>query len=184
MNCDCNHSRPRRRPLFLIIFTGMLLCCGWSTPATATTPATEAPALSITQPEPTRTTDAFQQTPSVAITAAKALGALAVVIGLLVLLAGALKKLGLSGHSPQGGGGLIQVLDTKMLAPKKYVAVLDIAGQTMAVGVSEQQITLLTKLEPNERLRAHARSRPSSTRFASFLSKAVNKNKINQEDHS
>lgn len=139
--------------------------------------------MTVAEPEPPGTLDTFQQPPSMAITAAKALGALAVVIGLLMLLASALKKLGLSGHAPQGGG-LIQVLDTKMLAPKKYVAVLDIAGQTMAVGVSEQQVTLLTKLEPNERLQAIARSRPASSRFASLLGKAVKKNKIDREDHS
>lgn len=180
MICDCNHRRLRCRPLLCIIITGILLCCGWTTPTLATT---DEPSLSTTASEPVTTTDSLAQTPSIAITAAKALGALAVVIGLLVLLAGTLKKLGLSGQTPHGGG-LIQVLDTRMIAPKKYVAVLDIAGQTMAVGVSEQQITLLTKLEPNERLQAHSRNRPSSSRFAALLNKAANKNKIDQEDHS
>ena len=114
----------------------------------------------------------------------KAIGALAVVLGLLMLLAAALKKLGLSGQSPQGDG-LIKVLETKMLAPKKYVAVLDIAGQTMAVGVAEQQITLLTKLEPNERLQAFVQKNPPSSRFAALLTRAVNsKNKTDQEDHA
>ena len=178
-----NQRRLRCRPLFLIIIAGLLLCCGRATATLAATPPTDGPPLSTEVAEQPETTDALQHPPSIATTAAKALGALAVVIGLLVLLAGALRKLGLSGHTPHGSG-LIQVLDTRMLAPKKYVAVLDIAGQTLAVGVSDQQITLLTKLKPNERLQAHARSRPSSSRFASLLAKAVNKNKVDHEDHS
>lgn len=184
-----NHTQPlcrtrRSQVLLLIIFTGMLLCCGWNAVAATNTPAEESSAVATTEPESTSDLGELQQTPSLAIAAAKALGALAVVLGLLALLAAAIKKLGLSGQTPQGEG-LIKVLETRMLAPKKYVAVLDIAGQAMAVGISEQQITLLTKLEPDERLQALAAKRPSSSRFASLLSRAVtNTNKNAQEDHA
>ena len=189
MNNYLNHSQPhcrsrRCRSLPLIILAGMLLCCGWGVPAMATTPAEKKPAVTAPQPQPSQNIDDLRETPSIAVAAGKALGALAVVLGMLMLLVAALKKLGLSGQSPQGEG-LIKVLETRMLAPKKFVAVLDIAGQIMAVGISEQQITLLTKLEPDEKLQALAQKRPSSSRFSSLLSRAVkDKNKTCQEDHA
>ncbi len=189
MSSTGNHTRSLGRPRFnlvllLLVLTGILLCHGWDTPAWAANPAEQEPAVSKGQPQPDHAMDNLQTGPSIAIYAAKAVGALAVVLGLLMLLAAALKKLGLSGQ-PIGGGGVIKVLDTKMIAPKKYVAVLDIAGQTMAVGVSEQQITLLTKLDPDEKLRTLADNHPSSSRFSSLLSRAVNNtDKTASKDHS
>lgn len=172
--------------LLLITLIWTLLFCGLNhTPASATVapPAADSqPAAETTTGSPPQIVDT-QHNPSIAVAAVKAIGALAVIIGLLALLAAALKKFGLSAHSPHGNR-LISVLDTKMIAPKKYVAVIDIAGQTMAIGVSEQQITLLTKLEPGERLQKLAEKPAPSSSFSSLLSRAVNRNKNTPEDHS
>ena len=182
MNDIFSHNRPLRRLrgrhllLLLIVLISTLHCGGWSAATAATTPAEENTTTTAPEPKSAGHLEDTRQTPSLAIASAKALGALAVVLGLLMLLAAALKKLGLSGQSPQGEG-LIKVLDTKMLAPKKYVAVVDIAGQALAVGVSDQQITLLTKLEPHQRLEALAQKSTTSSRFQSLLSKAVNNTK-------
>ena len=168
----------------LLLLAWLLLIPIDNAVAAADSPAENGPAVVATQPAPSHNLADARPAPSLAIATAKALGALAVVLGLLMLLAAALKKLGLSGQSPQGDG-LIKVLETRMLGPKKYVAVLDIAGQTMAVGITDQQITLLTRLEPDEKMLALARQRPTSSRFASLLSRAVNnKNNIAQKDHA
>ena len=188
MSYTFNHTRPfcpkqNSRLLLVIILTGVFLCCGLNIAAAADTPAKTNTEVATTSSDSTHSLNETRQTPSLAVAAAKALGALAVVLGLLMLLAAAIKKLGLSGQTPQGEG-LIKVLETRMIAPKKYVAVLDIAGQTMAVGISEQQITLLTKLEPDPQIQALAQ-KPTSSRFTSLLAKAVKKSKINtQEDQA
>ncbi|MDA8165312.1 MAG: flagellar biosynthetic protein FliO, partial [Desulfobacteraceae bacterium] len=90
----------------------------------------------------------LQQTASLFVTMLKAFGALALVLGLIALLAVWLRKMGWGKDAPGRGGSLIRVLDTRMLAPKKYVAVLRIADEYLAVGITDQQINLLTKLEP------------------------------------
>ena len=41
------------------------------------------------------------------------------------------------------GGSLVNVLDTRMIAPKKYVAVLKIANEFVVVGITDQHINLL-----------------------------------------
>ena len=191
MNNDARQIRLSDRAkgsrLLLIVILAAVLCgSGWSGTAAADNTQTEQKQATITT-EPASEpgfAQSRQDSPSLAIAAAKALGALAVVLGLLLLLAAALKKLGLTGQNPRGDG-LIKVLETRMIAPKKYVAILDIAGQAMAVGISEQQITLLTKLEPNEQIQALARQRPTSPRFASLLAKAITKsNSTSKEDHA
>ena len=166
--------------LLMIVLTGSMLLCGSCLPtALAATPNAENQLT--TEPQPNKEIDNLQHTPSIAVATAKAIGALAVVIGLMVLLAAALKKLGLGTQSSQGGR-LTTVLDIKMIAPKKYVAVIDIAGQTMAVGVSEQQITLLTKLEPSEQLQKYAEKTSPTSSFSALLSRAVNRNKTIPKD--
>ncbi len=206
MNSLNAHIRPPCRPLLrllplLLLMAAILLAVGQPASA-ADAPPPEGQAVAaatqpdsppeapqpepptvVTRPEPPPARADIRPTPSLAIATLKAFGALAVVLGLLVLFAAALKKLGLSGQSPHGDG-LIKVLETRMLAPKKYVAILEIAGQTLAVGITDQQISLLTRLEPDENLLALARQRPPASRFASLLSGALNKNNIAQKDNA
>ncbi|MDH4320368.1 MAG: flagellar biosynthetic protein FliO [Desulfobulbaceae bacterium] len=213
MNSLCAHIRPPFRPLLsflpLLLLVAILLIGGYPASAADAPLPEEPPAVVATQPEPppasvdalptpppatvnvpptpltppTASTD-VRPTPSLAIATLKAFGALAVVLGLLMLFAAALKKLGLSGQTPHGDG-LIKVLETRMIAPKKFVAILDIAGQTLAVGITDQQISLLTTLTPDEKLLALARQPQPASRFASLLSRAVNnKNNIAQKDNA
>ncbi|MBU0484020.1 MAG: flagellar biosynthetic protein FliO [Proteobacteria bacterium] len=76
----------------------------------------------------------------------KVTGALAIVVGLMMLVIWLIKKAGLGQGSSQHGS-LISILDTRMIAPKKYVAVLDIAGEFVVVGITDQNINLLSKLD-------------------------------------
>lgn len=49
--------------------------------------------------------------------------------------------------TPEAG---IKVLTTKPIAPRKYISLVEIGGEILALGVSEAQITLLTKIENKE----------------------------------
>jgi flagellar protein FliO/FliZ len=117
---------------------------------------------------------ANQETISLTTAIFKTLGSLIIVIGLMLLLLFWVKKMGFT----KGGSrteGLITVLDSQMLAAKKQVSVLEVAGTYLVIGLGEQQITLLATLEPNERLTAASqkRSTPLPPTFAAMLQKAA-----------
>jgi len=83
----------------------------------------------------------------------KVLGALALVVLLMVVVVFVLKKAGF----PQAGSrrsSLIRVLESKMVAPKKYIAIVEVAGTTLAVGIADQSINLLTTLDLGEQTAA------------------------------
>lgn len=117
-----------------------------------------------------------QDTLSLTTTIFKTLGALIIVVGLMLLLLFWIRKMGLVkiGSRPEG---LITVLDSQMLAPKKQVSVLEVAGAYLVVGLTEQQITLLATLDANDRLTAatHAQKTftPMPASFAAMLNKAA-----------
>jgi len=73
--------------------------------------------------------------------------ALVVVLLLLYAFVYLLKKSGIS----QGGASnsKIKVLETKMVAPKKYIAIVEVAGKVLSVGITEHNINLLTELDDN-----------------------------------
>ncbi len=48
---------------------------------------------------------------------------------------------------PESG---IRVLTSKLIAPQKYVSLVEIEGEVLALGVTAQQITFLTKIENKE----------------------------------
>lgn len=117
-----------------------------------------------------------QETVSLTAAIFKTLGSLLLVLGLMLLLLFWIRKMGLVKNSsrPQG---LITVLEHRMLGPKKQVSVLEVAGTYLVVGLSEQQITLIATLAPNDRLKEAALSQetfsPLPASFASLLSKAA-----------
>jgi flagellar biogenesis protein FliO len=51
--------------------------------------------------------------------------------------------------------GGIKILSSKLIAPQKYVSLIEIAGEVLALGVTPQQVTFLTKIENKERLIGH-----------------------------
>ena len=48
------------------------------------------------------------------------------------------------GSSPDAG---IKVLTSKPIAPQKYISLVEIGGEILALGISAQQVTFLTKIE-------------------------------------
>ncbi len=125
-----------------------------------------------------RTLASGQETISLLSAIFKATGALILVVGLMLLFVFLIKKIGLS-RSRFKPHSLIKILDIHALAPKKHVAVLDVAGEFIVVGITDQQISMLTKLENNSILAEPAalekRSDISLPPFAKIFSSALNK---------
>ncbi len=78
----------------------------------------------------------------------KMAAALVFVIGLLLLLYAASRK-GF-GVLPQKKGGLIQVLETRPLGGRKFLCVVKVRGEELLLGLSNDRIECLTKLESGE----------------------------------
>jgi len=78
---------------------------------------------------------------------------IAILIWALVYL---LKRLSIqrSGKAPQGSN--IQVLDKTLIAPKKAIYVVKIAGKITALGVTDSQINMLTELPAEDTLAIYA----------------------------
>jgi flagellar protein FliO/FliZ len=117
-----------------------------------------------------------QETISLTATIFKAMGSLIIVLAVMFLLLYLIKKSGLVRNAIRQGG-LINVLDLRVLAPRKQVAVLEVAGEYIVIGISDQQITLLHTLESSELLRQSAAGRQADTpslppAFAAFLHRA------------
>ena len=97
---------------------------------------------------------------SLAASIFKAIGALALILGLMLLMARLFRKLG-SGIGVMGQNTLINVLETRMLGSKKQVSVIEVGGEVLVLGVTDQQINLLSRLDDPSRL-----LRPATTATA------------------
>jgi len=75
----------------------------------------------------------------------KMIAALAICLGLLLGGLHVLRRLKIV--TPLNDGGLINVLATKALGPKRYISVVEVAGELLVVGVAEGGINLLTRIE-------------------------------------
>ena len=79
--------------------------------------------------------------------ALKMFGALAVIIGLLLLLYAANRK-GF-GFLPKQKAGSIKIVETKPLGGKKFLCLVSVRGQDMLLGLSPDRIECLSKLPPS-----------------------------------
>lgn len=81
--------------------------------------------------------------------ASKMIFGLGIVIVLLFFLTRALKRTNLGrGEGPSDSG--IRLLATQSIAPQKYISLVEIGGDIFALGIAENQISLLTKIENRE----------------------------------
>jgi flagellar protein FliO/FliZ len=80
----------------------------------------------------------------------KMISALAITLGIMIiaiyLLKKAIKRTGVIND------GLIKILSTKYLGPKNSIMLIDILGDILVIGVSSNQISLLTKIVDNDSL--------------------------------
>jgi flagellar biogenesis protein FliO len=89
----------------------------------------------------------------------KMLFALSLVLGLLFLLVRVLKRTPLIRNDLPTDFD-IRVLTTKPISPRKYISLVEIAGEVLALGISESQISYLTKIENLEWLEKWRRGTP------------------------
>lgn len=116
---------------------------------------------------------------SLATSIFKAIGALVLILGLMLLMARLFRKLG-TGIGAMGQNALINVLETRVLGPKKQVSVIEVGGEVLVLGVTDQQINLISRLDDPSRLLRPAVAKPAAngrirrdSGFAALLDKAL-----------
>jgi flagellar biogenesis protein FliO len=72
--------------------------------------------------------------------------------------------------SSVSGRQLINVLSTRSVAPKKSVALIQVPGDVLVVGIAGDSLTLLSKIEDRE-LVAELSAQPSAPSFSNLLSR-------------
>lgn len=73
------------------------------------------------------------------------LWAMLLVVGLAYLAARMLKKIGIGKTSPSH---YLEQIDYLALGPKRGIAIVQVVDKTIAVGVTDNQITVLLELDP------------------------------------
>lgn len=89
---------------------------------------------------------------SLATSGFKMVMTLSLVLGLIFLLFFGFKKFVLKNTAFGGGGKLIRVLNTSFLAPKKNITMVEVAGEILVLGISDQNISLLTTIREPGRI--------------------------------
>ncbi len=89
---------------------------------------------------------AAEQHQSLIFTGLKMVGALALILGLMLLTLHFLKRYRscVRSRSPESH---VQVLDVRMLAPKKSIALVEVAGERLLLGVGTEQVTMLSRID-------------------------------------
>ena len=77
---------------------------------------------------------------------------LILVLGLIFVVFYLVKKFGLRNSVFGGEGKPIKVLSTGFLAPRKSIALVEVAGDILVVGISNDQISLLSNVQDPDRI--------------------------------
>ncbi len=77
---------------------------------------------------------------------------LGLVLGLIFVIFHLFKKFGLKNSVFGGEGKPIKVLSTGFLAPRKSIALVEVAGDVLVIGISNDQISLLGNVQDPERI--------------------------------
>ena len=77
---------------------------------------------------------------------------LVLVLGLMFLIFHLFKKFGLKNSVFGGEGKPIKVLSTGFLAPRKSIALVEVAGDVLVIGISNEQISLLGNVNDPEQI--------------------------------
>jgi flagellar protein FliO/FliZ len=81
----------------------------------------------------------------------KAFGMLCIVVAILILVLFIIKRfLYLKGGS--GHGQFIKILSSHYVTPKERIALIDVVGEKIVIGITSDNITFLTKIEKSEAL--------------------------------
>ena len=82
----------------------------------------------------------------------KMISMFALVLGLMFLIFFGFKKYVLKNTAFGGGDKLVSVLGTWFLGPKKNIALVEVAGEVLVLGISQENITLLTSITSHEKI--------------------------------
>jgi len=106
----------------------------------------------------------------------KMLAALAVVIGCIYLAIYLLKKLMARRQQAGSADRILQILETAWIDPKKSLSLVRVADKAVLIGVTDNQISVLTELDP-EKTQALAAACAHADRgnFSGFLKAASDK---------
>jgi flagellar protein FliO/FliZ len=99
------------------------------------------------------------EAPSLTAMTGRMIGALALVVSLVLALAWVAQKYMGKFNTAFGNGGLVKVLTTSSIGIKKQISVVDVAGEIIVLGISGDNITMLTTIdnvESADRLRRMA----------------------------
>ena len=98
----------------------------------------------------------------------KMIAALGGICAGLLFMVRRLKRNGTAPKTMLANSG-IRILSTQPIAPQRYISLVEIAGEVLALGVSESQITFLTRIENKEVVEKMAAERPEKKEPFSFL---------------
>ncbi|MDA3821200.1 MAG: flagellar biosynthetic protein FliO [Bacteroidales bacterium] len=98
----------------------------------------------------------------------KIISALAVTVGVMIVVAYLFKKIVKKGGGAINGGELIKTLSVKYLGPKSSIRLIDVLGNIMVIGVSSSKISLLTEIVDSESLEQLKDVRGEKVKNASF----------------
>lgn len=89
-------------------------------------------------------------------------GGLGLVLGLLYLCYALAKKYG--GALPGGRGGVLKVVEVRHLGPKKALALVEVRGEELLIGIGADRLDLLHRLEkrPGSNFEGELQSRMES----------------------
>ena len=107
----------------------------------------------------------------------KMLVALAVVIVCIYVGVFLLKKLVVKRQMGRGAGSLLQVIETAYIDPKKSLSLVRVADKSVLIGVTDNQISVLTELDPQhtQTVMQHSQQRLADDGFMSMLRSASDK---------
>ena len=94
--------------------------------------------------------------PDFYLAALKTFSVLAIILALILVGFYLIRRFGLIRSAGAVGTRWVTLINTTPIAPKKMIGVVDVAGEILVVGLTEQQISLLTKVT-DEQVIAHLR---------------------------
>jgi flagellar protein FliO/FliZ len=89
-------------------------------------------------------------TPNLLAAGIQMFGALALLIGVLLLAIYLMRRLAGANSRRYGGQELIRIAATKALAPKKYLALVEVGDTMLTLGITSEHITCLDKTNLQE----------------------------------
>jgi flagellar biosynthetic protein FliO len=81
----------------------------------------------------------------------KTFGTLCIVIGILIVVLFFVKRF-LYRDSKFGQGQLLKMLSSYHVGPKQRIALIDVAGEKLVIGITPENLTCLTKIENADQL--------------------------------